>query len=224
MTRLIALYPRWWRNRYGDEMRALLESAPNRPRDPVDLARGALDAWLHPPNPSRLPALAALLGGGLWTVAAARVIAQPVPPDWPGYLEEIVLMGLVAVGCLLVAVVGVALRVADSWGRSLWLAVGLAVAGYLGWVVALAGTASGAVDSVTLWAAQATAMIATAAVGTAVVRAGDDAVGGLVILAAAALLIPWAGTWLVFGACWTAIGMILLVERSGRLSEGRGTP
>ena len=30
------------------------------------------------------------VGGGLWTMVAARVVSQPVPPDWPGYLIEVV--------------------------------------------------------------------------------------------------------------------------------------
>ena len=41
MTRIVALYPRWWRDRYGDDMAALLEFAPARPHDRVDPARGA---------------------------------------------------------------------------------------------------------------------------------------------------------------------------------------
>jgi hypothetical protein len=212
MTRLLALYPRWWRDRYGDEMRALLEHAPRRRRDRLDLARGALDAWLHPPEPSHLPAIAACLGGGLWTVAAVGVIVQPVPPDWPGYLADVIAMALVAVGSLLVAIVGVALRAADRDGRATRLAVTLAVVGYGGWFVALIGTASGAADAVTLWAAQAAAMIATVAVGAVVIRAGDDRIGTLVLLTAAALLVPWTVMWLVFGACWTAVGMILYLD------------
>jgi hypothetical protein len=221
MTRLLGLYPRWWRDRYGDEMRALLELAPPSPHDKVDLARGAMDAWLHPPEPSHLPALAAFLGGGLWTVAAAGVMVQPVPPDWPGYLTDVIAMALVAVGALLVAIVGIALRAADREGRATRLAVGLAIVGYGGWFVALAATATGAADAVTLWAAQATAMIATAAVGAVVIRAGDDRIGSLVLLTAAALLVPWTVMWLVFGACWTAVGVILFLERgTGPLPTG----
>ena len=95
MTGVLRLYPRWWRRRYGDEMRALLDVAPARRGDRRDLVRGALDAWLHPPEPSYLPALAALLGGGIWTMAAARVVSQPVHPDWPGYLMEVVPFAIV---------------------------------------------------------------------------------------------------------------------------------
>ena len=222
MTQLLALYPGWWRRRYGVEMRALLELAPARPRDRVDLARGALDAWLHPPVPSHIPALAALLGGGLWTAVAAWVVAQPVPPDWPGYLLEVIPLALVSVACLLVAVVGIALRAADARGRSTGLAVGLAVIWYLGWIVALGATARNAVDGAALGAAQAAAMVATAAVGAVLVRAGDGLVGPLVLVAAAAMLVPWATMWLVFGAVWTAIGIVLDSERRRRTGGRRG--
>ena len=130
MTGVLRLYPRWWRRRYGDEMRALLEAAPPRRGHRRDLMRGALDAWLHPPEPSHVPAFAALLGGGLWTMIAARVVSQPVPPDWPGYLIEVVPVALVAAVFLLVAVVGIALRAADAHGR--WTA--LAIVAALGWL------------------------------------------------------------------------------------------
>ena len=223
MTRLLAFYPRWWRDRYGDEMRALLELAPPSRHDRLDLARGALDAWLHPPQPSHLPALAAFLGGGLWTVAAVGVMVQPVPPDWPGYLTDVIPIALVAVGCLLVAVVGVAVRAADNGGRSAGLAVGLAVAGYGVWFATLAATASGAGNAVTLWAAQAVAMVATAAVGAVLVRVGEDRIGSLVLLAAGAMLVPWTVMWLVFGACWTAIGVVLWMDRgTGRRPVASG--
>ena len=190
MTRLLALYPGWWRARYGDEMRALLEEAPVRSIDRADLVRGAIDAWLHPPVPSHIPGLAALLGGGLWTVAAVGVIAQPVPPDWPGYVLDVLLLALASVACLLVAVIGIAIRAADAAGRSLRLVAGVAVAGYLTWIVALGATAGASVDGFVLGAAQALAMVATAAIGAVLIRAGDGAIGSLVVVAAGAMLVP----------------------------------
>jgi len=50
MNRLLRLYPRWWRHRYGDEFAALLEdlsSTRSRWRLVVDVAAGALDARLE---------------------------------------------------------------------------------------------------------------------------------------------------------------------------------
>lgn len=214
MIRSMSLYPRWWRRRYGEEMRALLELAPPTARDRLDLARGALDAWLHPPEPSRVPIVAALVGGGLWTIIAARVAAQPVPPDWPGYLVEIVPLALLAAVGMLVAVVGAALRQSDARWRTARLNVVLAILGHGGWVIALAGTAVGVVDAVTLGAAQSAAMLAGGAIGLGLIRAGDERIGSLVLIAAGAMLVPSVGAWLVFGTSWTAVGMVHVVERS----------
>lgn len=45
---LLALYPSCWRDRYGPEMRALLEEHPVRPATLADLLAGAIDARLDP--------------------------------------------------------------------------------------------------------------------------------------------------------------------------------
>jgi hypothetical protein len=209
--------------RYGDEMRAVLETGPLRSRDWLDLVRGALDAWLHPATPSRVPAFSALLGGGLWTVAAAAVVSQPVPPDWPGYLADIVPLALVAVVLLLVATLGCLLRAGDDGGRAVALAAGLTVIGYLAWTAALAGAAVGQTDNVTLAAAQTLAMLATTLVGAVLLRAGDESVGLLILVGAVAMLVPWTPAWLVFGAGWTAVGILLEMERRQGLGAPRRT-
>jgi hypothetical protein len=198
-------------------MVAVLDARPLRARDWLDLLRGALDAWLHPAVPSRITAVAALLGGGIWTIAAAAVVLQPVPPDWPGYLAEVVPLALVASGFLLVATLGCALRVGDVGGRAMGVAAGLVIAGYLAWIAALAGTAVGVTDSPSLAAAQTLAMIGTAIVGTILVRTGDTAIGLLLVAAPVVMLIPWTVTWLAFGAAWTAIGILLGLEHQTRL-------
>ena len=59
---------------------------------------------------------------------AARVASQPVQPDWPGYLIEVVPLAIVAAVFLLVAVIGIALRAADAHGRSTGLAIVAAIA------------------------------------------------------------------------------------------------
>lgn len=46
--RLVRLYPQAWRERYGEEFLALLEERPASVKDLLDVARGALDAWLRP--------------------------------------------------------------------------------------------------------------------------------------------------------------------------------
>ena len=48
MSRLLRLYPRAWRERYGDEFRALLDERPPSLADRLDIVRGALDAHRHP--------------------------------------------------------------------------------------------------------------------------------------------------------------------------------
>ncbi len=47
-TWLLRLYPRAWRDRYGDEVAALLEQCPFSLGDLFDIIVGAIDAHLHP--------------------------------------------------------------------------------------------------------------------------------------------------------------------------------
>jgi hypothetical protein len=81
MSRLVRLYPAAWRDRYGDELAALLEDRPPGPFDVADLLLGAIDARLHLrgigngsehrkgiPMSLRLAGSAAILGGGLWII------------------------------------------------------------------------------------------------------------------------------------------------------------
>ncbi|MDE3155316.1 MAG: hypothetical protein KGN76_09440 [Acidobacteriota bacterium] len=44
--RLLRLYPRAWRERYGDEFLALAGAGPLGPRQTFDVVCGAIDAWL----------------------------------------------------------------------------------------------------------------------------------------------------------------------------------
>jgi hypothetical protein len=209
---LVRLYPPSWQRRYGEEMRAIVDDRPLSRADLLDLARGALDAWLHPATPSRVPAVAALIGGGIWTVVAAAVVFQPTPPDWPGYLAEMLGLAVVAVAALLVATLGCALRLGDTGGRMLGLAAGVTIAGYLAWLAAIAAAGAGIADGPTLATAQTLAMMGSAAVGISLVRAGDEGIGLVILVASVGMLVPWAPTWLMFGGAWTAIGMALLVE------------
>lgn len=48
MKQLVRLYPRAWRERYEEEFVAMLEQRPASGRDYLDVALGALDAWLAP--------------------------------------------------------------------------------------------------------------------------------------------------------------------------------
>ena len=96
MSRLVALYPREWRNRYEDEYLALLAERPPDPRDRLDIVRGAIDARLHPQVPGtagtpverppvgRWPVIAGwttLFGAVLWYFAVYLAATGPVVVD-----------------------------------------------------------------------------------------------------------------------------------------------
>jgi len=87
-ARYVGLFPRAWRERYGDELADLLENEPLGLRARFDLVRGALDARLHPPVPSPLPVAAALVASASAAAHAFVLATQPVPTDWPGYLDD----------------------------------------------------------------------------------------------------------------------------------------
>jgi hypothetical protein len=213
MSVMLKLYPASWRARYGDEMAALLEAHSMTPRDRLDLVRGAIDAWLHPATPSLVPAGAALLGGGLWTIVSVGVLAQPVPLDWPGYLLETVPLAIGAAVSLLVAATGCLLRAGEVSSRLKAFATGLLVVGCLAWIAMLAGTLLGWVIGPALGAAQTAAMVGMAAVGVTLIRDRIDAIGLLLLVAPVALLIPSVMTWPLFGGAWTALGIALWLER-----------
>ena len=220
MSGLLRLYPPAWRSRYGDEMTSLIEEHPLAGRERLDLVRGALDAWLHPTRPSIVPILAALLGGGLWTVVASAVLLQPAPLDWPGYPIETVPLATLAAGCLFVAALGCALRGGESTSRAAVFGIGLLIVGYVAWIAMLAGTALGAVGGSVLGAAQSIAMLGTLAIGLRLIRASDQPIGWLLLVAPVALLVPSTVMWLGFGMAWTAVGVTLWLDRQ----ERTGTP
>lgn len=98
MSALLRLYPRAWRERYGDELAALLEDQPATLLDRLDLIRGAVDARLHPQVPGHdvapeqeipmdrkvLGAVAAL-GGVIWLVGVFSMFVLPMGSD--GYRQ-----------------------------------------------------------------------------------------------------------------------------------------
>lgn len=84
MRRLIRLYPSAWRERYGDEMDAVLEERALGPFEIADLLLGALDAHLHLGRLGdrfehrkgitmslRIAGFAAIVGGLLWALVWA---------------------------------------------------------------------------------------------------------------------------------------------------------
>jgi hypothetical protein len=117
MSALLRLYPRAWRERYGDELLALLEARPPSLGDRLDVIRGAFDARLHPQVPGvdatpekeipvvqRRFGLAAAGGGIVWIVAIASMLV--LPRDIYGDRDtSLAAIGLAIASCL----IGVAL-------------------------------------------------------------------------------------------------------------------
>jgi hypothetical protein len=207
---LFRAYPRWWRDRYEDEVAALMEARPPNLRARFDLLRGAFDAHLQGREPAKAPrgaVAAALLAGGAWTIAGIASVGAPAPPDWPGYLQSSLPVALAGVLAMLVAGLGVARLAWSSNGPTLELAVLAVVLGHLAWSIALAvailGGPYGAVTAIT----QSLAAVATVGLGLVLLRAGAHPIGEAVVIAGAVLLVPTPAAWLVAGALWTGIGL-----------------
>jgi hypothetical protein len=207
---LLRLYPTAWRERYEPEMLAMLEQLHLGPRGRYDLARGAVDAHLH--TPTRVPAIAALLAGGLWTVAGTGIVAQPTPPDWPGYVLEALPLAIVAVGSSGLATVGCWALRSDDAGRPGTLAVLLAIAGHVLWVIALASALVGFAYGPPTAVAQGLAAVGSLLVGIGLLRAGESSLGGLLAVGAALMVFAWPIAWLAFGLAWTLVGALLLAR------------
>src|SRR5688572_1467893 len=216
---LLRLYPAWWRERYGDEMAALLETRPPDVRARLDLVRGAFDAQLRSPEAGHGPGrtvAAALIAGAAWTIAGVASVGAPVPPDWPGYLDSTLPVSVVGALAILSAGLGVARLAWSSSGPSLELAVLASVVAHIVWaamlVVAVLGGPYGAVTAI----GQTAAGIATVGIGLALIRAKVQPIGEAVVVAGAVLLIPTPAAWLIVGAFWTGIGLWQAVDaRSG---------
>jgi hypothetical protein len=81
MRSLLRLYPRRWRDRYGEEFEQVLRSSRRDPRTALDVTRGALDAHLRATGPKRLLRWALLgLGAAVvgWLNFHASDDVQPV--------------------------------------------------------------------------------------------------------------------------------------------------
>ncbi len=206
------LYPSAWRARYGAEMLDLLEERPPTWRDSIDLIRGALDAHLHPPTRSRLPAFAAILAGAAWTVVALAVLAEPVPPDWPGFLAWTLVPGFVGAIAGLVACIGLALRLGDAPGISGRIAVVAVIVTHGAWVAWLLMAILGSGYGVATAATGTAAGIATILLGLVLVRRDQHPYGEGLVVVGGALLLPLA--WVVVAIAWTGIGLRIAAERA----------
>jgi len=86
MRWLLKLYPPAWRERYQDEMAALLDEQKTGKRSVVDLVRGAADAWIIGPR-GPLGGLQVWLAAVAFAVSsvsvavARRVVGESAPWD-----------------------------------------------------------------------------------------------------------------------------------------------
>ncbi|HET7725957.1 MAG TPA: hypothetical protein VFK54_01405 [Candidatus Limnocylindrales bacterium] len=207
MRTLLRLYPAAWRNRYGEEMTSLLADLPSTPRAVLDLVRGALDAHLHPMGPLLWPAIAASIGGIAWTFAAAVALGQPVPPEWPGYLEETLPIQLAATSLIVLGVIGASTRLGDVESRLATVGRPLAVLGGGAWIALLVLAMLRLAYGWPVAVASSIVAIGAAALALALARAGDRPVADLIVLAAAALVIPMPWLSIGFGAAWVAVAV-----------------
>lgn len=88
MSGLLRLYPRTWRERYGDEFLALISERPLSLADRVDIVRGAVDARLNPQlrGPYRAPDRSGFAPlGGLVVLFGAAWIGANGPVQYDEY-------------------------------------------------------------------------------------------------------------------------------------------
>ncbi|MGH2561298.1 MAG: Clp protease N-terminal domain-containing protein [Thermomicrobiales bacterium] len=105
---LLALYPAWWRQRYEEEARAILEEAPLTVRGALDIVRGAIDAWLRQRPPRE--GFARFTDEARQVVVCAQDEARDLRHNYLG--TEHILLGLLA------AREGVAARTLAAFGLS----------------------------------------------------------------------------------------------------------
>jgi hypothetical protein len=206
----LRLYPRAWRDRYGDELLDLASRRPIDKRLRLDLVRGALDAHLHPIDPPHIGILAPLTAGMAWILAGGITLLEPVPPDWPGYLFWTLPIGLFgAIGALrLATIVGrrSGLRAPPGTGP----VVLVAIAAHLAWIAALGIAVLGGPYGAITAATQSFAALGTVGVGLLRSRADDHPLAEAVLVAGGAMLVPAPATWILVGVAWLAT---LLVGR-----------
>lgn len=213
-SRYVGLYPKAWRERYGDELQAVLERHPPGFRMSLDLVRGAMDAHLHPLVPSRLPVLAAVTASALAVAHAIALAVQPVATDWPGYQEEALALIIGCVAAALPAIVGLWLRLGDSDGAIGRIGVLLALLGHAVWLFVLIAALLRVAYGPLIGAVAAVAMTGMVLLGVALVGHGRVVLGGLVAAVGLAGVAPPALGWPALAAAWTGVAVVLVLETS----------
>jgi hypothetical protein len=207
-ARWLRLYPRAWRRRYETEMLAVLGARPVTNRVRVDLVRGALDAYLNPIFPPSLALAAPLAAGVAWIAAGGAALAEPTPPDWPGYLLWTLPLGLIgaAASLWIVLVAGRRSGLRAPTGASAALLT--ALIGHLLWIAALVLALVGGPYGAITGAAQSIAVIGTIAVGFARWRAADHPMAEALLIAGGAMLVPTPAAWIVAGTALLSTGLV----------------
>ena len=222
-SRYLGLYPRAWRERYGDELEALLEEERVGLRTRFDLVRGALDAHLHPAVPSRVPVLAAVTASALAVAHAIALATQPVATEWPGYLDDALPLIAGCVAASIPALIGLWLKVGDADGAFGRFGVLLAVVGHVAWLVALLGAllhlAYGPLTAV----AATLAMTGMALLGVALAGRGRVVLGVFLAAAGLAGLAPPAWGWPAYAAAWTGVALAVVLDPPQRAAFVGGT-
>ena len=189
-------------------MLALLEARPITNHVRVDLVRGALDAYLNPISPPSLGLAAPVAAGVAWVAAGGAALAEPTPPDWPGYLLWTLPIGLIGAAAVLrIALVAgrrSGLRALTGSGAALLIAL----VGHLAWIVALLVAVLGGPYGAITGAAQSIAAVGTIAIGLARWRADDHLMAEALIIAGGAMLVPTPAAWIVAGIAWLSTALI----------------
>ena len=154
---------------------------------------------------------------GVWTVWSLLILTAPTPPDWPGYVQEMLLSALAVVAVLVLAVAGAWLRLGDDATRFERVSISVALAGHGAWFVLLLAAAVGIAYGAPTAVASTAAAVGTMFVGFALMIVNDTRVGALVAIAAVGLLVPYTIGWLMFGLGWVAAGFVMFENpRRGR--------
>jgi hypothetical protein len=246
---LVRLYPRAWRERYGDELAILLEDRPPGPFDVADLALAALDAHLHLgglghrselrkglPMSLRLAGLAAAVAGGFWILffAIAAYTYANATSSGASWIPIIVVAGL----ALLVGLAGLSAFQFRHHSRWIWIAfvlpavgTGIVLLGLPVFLQAGGEAARGSTAALVLYIGLGFVLIGSIifAAVTISTRALSRIAAGVIIVGVL-LTIPSLGgaitaVWLaiggaVFGLGWIGLGLDAI--RRDRRTESTG--
>ena len=229
MSGFLRLYPRPWRDRYGEEFEELLAQRPPSVRHRLDIVRGALDAHLHPElvDPTRVVDrwwLVPLAGFGLLILALLIVAASPERFDAYGSYREAPMALVPLLGAVAMLIAGIArlamllppepavLRVIASIGVSAGVLWAIAP-----WTGILGATFFGATAVVVVGAWRAAVIPGRLAAALVV------ALSGPTVLFVATMVLPWytmrqigPGPFVFFGSVVLVWPLVALCLRNAR--------